>query len=82
MAIDKQKQNIRDARWKKNNTAFFGVRFTNKSGVPDAIRKYSQDNETTVRQTVKISILEKLTREGYWKEGDDNRNSDEVEDSE
>lgn len=70
MPRDKSKKMAYDNEWMRKNTAFYSFRFTYKSGIPDAILKCAQDNNTTVPQTIKIAIKEKLLREGYWKEDD------------
>ena len=55
-------------RWKKENTQILHVRYSNSTGVPEAIARWMNDHRAEYTSVfLKEAIEEKLSAEGYIK---------------
>lgn len=54
-------------KWKKENCVSFLLRFTNNSGVPDALKMVENKGEETAKEYIRRSVIEALERDGYLK---------------
>ena len=59
----------KDYLWKKANTKMYGLRITNSSGIPAAVKAYAEDHNMTETGVCVAAVKEKLEREGYWQGG-------------
>ena len=50
--------------WKKENTRFYGIRVSNKSGIPDALERAKSDGKTVNGYFVE-AVKKQLIEDGY-----------------
>ena len=53
------------AEWKKQNTTQFNVRFTNSSGVPQALADMTEQTGKPPVQYIKESVVQALQWDGF-----------------
>lgn len=54
--------------WKKKNTKNYGLTFTNKSGVPQALEKMNLETGEKPTEYIRRAVLNALKDDGYWEE--------------
>lgn len=61
----KKAQNL---AWKREHSVVVQVRMAKSSGIPDLLKKATQDNNVQAATYLRKALLEKLQRDGYLSE--------------
>lgn len=56
-------------KWQKEQTTQYNLRFMNATGVPEALRKATEETGQTAQEYIKTSVVQCLQKDGFLAKG-------------